>query len=80
MENYLPKWDLQILSRTFFDKMYISGFGFKKTFKFKFKNLKSFCGKKDVFDCAGIRAQVFWLPVDQKFQTQLINSKKHYWK
>ena len=23
------------------------------------KNLKSFCGKKDAFDCAGIRAQVF---------------------
>ena len=32
------------------------------------KNLKSFCGKKDVFDCAGIRAQVFQLLV-QKFQT-----------
>ena len=28
------------------------------------KNLKSFCGKKDAFDCAGIRAQVFRLPID----------------
>ena len=27
-------------------------------------NWKSFCGKKDAFDCAGIRAQVFRLPVD----------------
>ena len=27
------------------------------------KNLKSFCGKKDVFDCTGIRAQVFRLPI-----------------
>ena len=27
-------------------------------------NLKSVCGKKDAFDCAGIRAQVFRLPVD----------------
>ena len=27
-------------------------------------NLKSFCGKKDAFDCAGIRSQVFRLPVD----------------
>ena len=24
----------------------------------------SFCGKKDAFDCAGIRAQIFRLPVD----------------
>ena len=32
--------------------------------KFKFKNLKSFCGKKDAFDCAEIRARVFRLPVD----------------
>ena len=43
------------------------------------KNLKSFCGKKDAFDCAGIRAQVFRLPEYgqwQKFQTQLINLKK----
>ena len=29
------------------------------------KNLKSFCGKKDPFDCAGIRAQDF---VDQNEQ------------
>ena len=28
MENYLPKWGLQILSRTFFDEMYILCFGF----------------------------------------------------
>ena len=28
------------------------------------KNLQFFCGKKDAFDCAGIRAQVFRLPVD----------------
>ena len=28
------------------------------------KNLKSFCGKRDAFDCAGIRARVFRLPVD----------------
>ena len=28
------------------------------------RNLKSFCGKRDVFDCAGIRARVFRLPVD----------------
>ena len=39
------------------------------------KNFKSFCGKKDAFDCAGIRAQVFRLPVDcsNKFRTQLNN-------
>ena len=29
MENYLPKWGLHILSRTFFDKMYILCFDFK---------------------------------------------------
>ena len=34
------------------------------TFNSNIKNLKSFCGKKDAFDCAGIRAQVFRLPVD----------------
>ena len=28
------------------------------------KNLKAFCGKKVAFDCAGIQAQVFQLPVD----------------
>ena len=31
MENYLSKWGLQILSRIFFDKMYIFCFSFKKT-------------------------------------------------
>ena len=30
MENYLPKWGLQILSRTFFDDMYILCFALKK--------------------------------------------------
>ena len=25
------------------------------------KNLKSFCGKRDAFDCAGIRARIFRL-------------------
>ena len=34
---YLPKWNLQILSRTFFNKMYIFSFGFKKTL-LKIKN------------------------------------------
>ena len=28
------------------------------------KNLKSFCGKREAFDCAGIRARVFRLSVD----------------
>ena len=28
------------------------------------KHFKSFCGKKDAFDCAGIRAETFRLPVD----------------
>ena len=37
MEKYLPKSGLQILSRTFFDKMYILCFGFKKTL-LKIKN------------------------------------------
>ena len=37
MENHLPKWGLQILSKTFFDKMYILCFGFKKT-PLKIKN------------------------------------------
>ena len=36
-----------------------------------FKEFEIFLWKKDAFDCAGIRAQVFRLPV---FQTQLINS------
>ena len=31
------------------------------------KNLKSICGKKDAFDCAGIRAQVFRLIENPKF-------------
>ena len=26
------------------------------------KNLKSFCGKRDALNCAGIRARVFQLP------------------
>ena len=30
MENYLPKGGLQILSKTFFDKMYIICLGLKK--------------------------------------------------
>ena len=38
-----------------------------KIFKFKFKNFKSFCGKKDTFDCAGIRAQVFRNAVESVF-------------
>ena len=29
MENYLPKWGLQILNRTFFDKMYNLCYGYK---------------------------------------------------
>ena len=33
------------------------------SYKFS-NNLKSFCEKRDAFDCAGIRAPVFWLPVD----------------
>ena len=37
MENYLPKLGLQIISMTFFDKMYILYFDFK----FKWRNLKS---------------------------------------
>ena len=28
------------------------------------KDLKYFCGKRDVFDCARIRTRVFRLPVD----------------
>ena len=28
------------------------------------KNLKSLCGKRDAFDCAGIRSRVVRLPVD----------------
>ena len=32
MENYLPEWGLRILSRIFFDKMYIWCYDFKKTF------------------------------------------------
>ena len=31
---------------------------------FYLKNFKSFCGKGDVFDCAGIRALVLLLPVN----------------
>ena len=31
---------------------------------YSLKNLKSFCGKRDAFDCAGIQAGVFRLPVD----------------
>ena len=30
-ENYFPKWGPQILIRIVFDKMYILGFGLKKT-------------------------------------------------
>ena len=33
------------------------------------KNLKSFCEKKNAFDCAGIRAQVFGLMSDISFST-----------
>ena len=32
--------------------------------KFKFKEFEIFLWKKDAFDCAEIRAQVFRLPVD----------------
>ena len=35
------------------------------------ENLNSFCGKKDAFDCAGIRAQVFRLPVDCSIPSNL---------
>ena len=31
---------------------------------FNSNKLKSFCEKRDVFDCAGIRARVIRLPVD----------------
>ena len=35
-------------------------------FNLNLKNLKSFCGKKDVFDCAGIQAQVFrYRPIER---------------
>ena len=37
---------------------------YKKIFK---EFWKSFCGKNDAFDCAGIRAQVFrWIPAQSK--------------
>ena len=39
---------------------------------FILKNLKSFCGKKDTFDCARIRAQVFQLPIDCSIRTVYI--------
>ena len=46
-------------------KNYVTVGKFHKNINFSnLKNLKSFCGKKDAFDCAGIRAQVFRLPVD----------------
>ena len=31
IENYLPKWCLQIVSKTFFDKMFILCFDLKNT-------------------------------------------------
>ena len=33
MENYLPKWGLQILIKTFLDRMYILCFDYKKLLK-----------------------------------------------
>ena len=32
--------------------------------KFNLRNFKSFCGRRDAFDCAEIRARVFRLPAD----------------
>ena len=63
-----PKW--------IYIYIYIEHYTVRNVRKFTKKNLcitilnsnlkywKSFCGKKDAFDCAGIRAQVFRLPVD----------------
>ena len=38
--------------------------------------MKSFCGKKDAFDCAGIRAQVFRLPFINNLMTTLETEEK----
>ena len=47
-----------------FDKSWLIFSG--KIFFATLKNLKSFFEKKDAFDCAGIRAWVFRLPVDSR--------------
>ena len=47
--------------------MYESRFQWKHVHKYYYnnlKNLKSSCEKRDAFDCAGIRARIFRLPLD----------------
>ena len=49
----------------------------------KFKNniykiLKSFCGKKYAFDCAGIRAQVFHVGSDKNFKLKKLIKEQFF--
>ena len=43
------------------------------------KDLKPFCGKRDAFDCAGIRSRFSWLPVDytnRKIRARILAQSK----